>query len=525
MPTISFKLKNAKTLDTIDLPDGKPFTILDLKFRIAQTKRLGGLDFDFKIRNSSGKEQKKESDPVVPGETYVAVRINAKGKGLRARLKANGMPTSLPTAKTKPAIVAKAVSPATIHSLAKPPTSKASTPATTTNNSPQAASPPKPAPVVQQNEEDKDEDEIIADILLSEHVAPRVGPRIAGGATGPGAPKPWTGGGPPASSSFSNDKPKRPLPPGYRCNRCHKQGHLIEDCPTKDTQEVYVRVKSGRGIPLQHLEPIDDIEAVDPNEKRTVVKQNNLYYFLREELSSLARKVKGLDSVEGVPKDLICVIDHKLAVEAIQFGCCDATASYSNAVKAVKKVNANGEKFKCPACGERCTPHDLYPAEDIRRRIAELLRRRRRGEDVETAPSAKPSDSASHKQAAVVTVDTSDQASNGSKIASPAQKSIRDAYASGGATFFGQQGSASPIAPTSGSNGSGSPPQYRPHHDSGVPAAGQRFVSGPHATQHPPPRWFHNPPPFMTPAVSSCFVLDSFLFLQYIMIITCRFLH
>eukprot|EP00750_Incisomonas_marina_P030251 INCI7439.1.p1 GENE.INCI7439.1~~INCI7439.1.p1 ORF type:complete len:568 (+),score=100.85 INCI7439.1:467-2170(+) len=384
MATITFKLKNAKSLDTVELPsDGKAFTILDLKFRIAQTKKLGGLDFDFKIRDTEGKEYKNEDEVVVAGTSFIAVRTNAKGAGLRARLRKRGMPTSI---KAKPSAQKPSPAPAPRAAPApapKPaPVSQVETPASKAQK-PSAAHQNAPA-VPQRTDDDDDDDdaaENIQDILSSEPVATRAGPRIAGGATA--ATKPWAGGGTqPTAENFHRERPKRPLPPGYRCNRCHQEGHLIEDCPARDTQEEHIRVKPAKGIPMQHLEKIPDILMVDPHETRTVVKQNNEYFFVKEDLVSLTRRAQGLDSLEGVPKEMICVIDHKLAVDAIKFDCCEATASYKNAARAVMRPNAQGQKFRCPACGERCTPDDLVPAEDLRRRIAELLRQKRTGQPV-----------------------------------------------------------------------------------------------------------------------------------------------
>lgn len=277
---VTFKLKNAKSLDTVELPsDGKAFTILDLKFRIAQTKKLGGLDFDFKIRDTEGKEYKNEEEAVVAGTSFIAVRMNAKGAGLRARLRKRGMPTSIktkPTAqKPSPASAPRAAAPAPapkpapvsqVETLAPKAPKSSFAHQTTTTAAPQRAD----------DEDDDDEDdaaENIQDILSSEPVATRAGPRIAGGATA-ATTKPWAGGGtqPTADSFHHRERPKRPMPPGYRCNRCHQEGHLIEDCPA---EEDHIRVKPAKGIPMQHLEKIPDILMVDPHETRTVVKQNN----------------------------------------------------------------------------------------------------------------------------------------------------------------------------------------------------------------------------------------------------------
>ena len=68
-----------------------------------------------------------------------------------------------------------------------------------------------------------------------------------------------------------------------------------------------VSVVLWQGIPLQHLELIEDIEAVDPFDTRSVVRQNGEYYFVRDCTDSLRRKAAGLDSLEGVPKEMICV--------------------------------------------------------------------------------------------------------------------------------------------------------------------------------------------------------------------------
>ncbi|ORY35195.1 DWNN-domain-containing protein [Rhizoclosmatium globosum] len=322
MSIVFYKFKAAKDFDQAVF-DGLGISVFDLKKEIMVKKKLGkGLDFDLLVFNAQTNDEYPDDNQVIPRNTSILVvrRPAAKqGRGTASRYVMGGM---------GPAVVA--------------PISSSSTTAADTGKPDMTEEERMEA--MFKNQEDsisRQQDEMVAN-------RPQQGFGNRGGFGTRGGHNAGTGsfrgahrGGMEGGSGTYHGivtYMNRPLPPGYVCFRCGKQGHHIAQCPTiGDVNYDRPKLKKTTGIPQMFLKVVDEKESglgtangpdgglmVSQEGKIVVATTNDAAW---NKIASSARSFGGLGDVHKmapVLPEFKCGICLKNMKAAVNVTCCNA---------------------------------------------------------------------------------------------------------------------------------------------------------------------------------------------------------
>lgn len=175
--------------------------------------------------------------------------------------------------------------------------------------------------------------------------------------------------------------PDRPLPKGYICHRCNKEGHWIYDCPTNDdpTFVPKPKLKKTTGIPRSFLErvektDIDDDESgeakgymIDADGNRVRVKTDTASWEkeqARQKAAAASKQAAEQENIELLQLGLECPIDHRLFEVPTKTPCCSKTYCYQCIEDALIEND-----LVCPNCGKEVLIDALLPDNDMALKI------------------------------------------------------------------------------------------------------------------------------------------------------------
>ncbi|KAI9725598.1 MAG: hypothetical protein M1828_003086 [Chrysothrix sp. TS-e1954] len=351
--SVFFKFKSQKEPSRVAF-DGTGISVFELKREIITLSRLGdGTDFDLSIYNQDTNEAYDDDTTLVPRSTSVIARRlppPKPGQGRAARYVSGKMPLAARNShrleKSQPASTLPRIS----------------TPVTTAVSNGGAP----------QTEQQKIEAMMRAGSDQWELEKQRMADQTQFYRPG-GLRKP-------------KDVPNHPPPDTYKCHRCLKRGHWIQECPTNNDPawDNQPRVKRSTGIPNSRLQKIDasalDAEdglTDDPTQpvsvmlnadgERVIAVPDQAswdQYKAKAEASASRQDESAIGNKELQDRGLECPLDKRLFVEPMKTPCCGTT--YCN--DCIENALVNNDLL-CPGCSKDLLIDNLVADEDINAKI------------------------------------------------------------------------------------------------------------------------------------------------------------
>ncbi|KAI9343155.1 hypothetical protein BDR26DRAFT_1006403 [Obelidium mucronatum] len=389
---VFYKFKSAKDYDQA-IFDGLGISVFDLKKEIMVKKKLGkGLDFDLVVSNAQTNDEYPDDNQVIPRNTSILVlrRPAAKhGRGTAARYvggfggaAAAAAPIQTATSGTAAAAPSLAFGVNTGGLFGGGGAAADRTPAApvgelTEDEKMQAMFRSQDAQITRQQDE-----------MLASRPAFAARGGGPGGFRGGGSFRGARGGGEAGASETWGGHAhyvNRPLPPGYVCFRCGKQGHHIAQCPTiGDVNYDRPKLKKTTGIPKMFLKEIDEAESglgtehgpegglmVSQTGKIVVATTNDDAW---TKLSSTARAFGGVGDVHKmapVLPEYKCSLCSKNMKNAVQAPCCE-TSFCDECIE--EQLRDGSPQFQCPSCKKELFPDTLRPNTSLRSSIDKYLK-------------------------------------------------------------------------------------------------------------------------------------------------------
>ncbi|KAJ3009991.1 UNVERIFIED_CONTAM: hypothetical protein HDU68_002382 [Siphonaria sp. JEL0065] len=392
MSVVFYKFKSAKDYDQAVF-DGLGISVFDLKKEIMVKKKLGkGLDFDLVVSNAQTNDEYPDDNQVIPRNTSILVlrRPAAKhGRGTASRYVGGvgsvaAAPIATSTSSTGGGFSSGfSVNTGGLFGQHSTPSDNAAADA-----GPELTEEERMQQMFKNQEEQitKQQDEMVANRPQGAGFGNRggfsrggAGGSFRGGRGGgeTGGSETWGG----HSSHYMN----RPLPPGYVCFRCGKQGHHIAQCPTiGDINYDRPKLKKTTGIPKMFLKEIDEKESglgtangpegglmVSQSGKIVVATTNDDAW---TKLSSTARSFGGVGDVHKmapVLPEFKCSLCSKNMKNAVQAPCCNISFC-DDCIE--EQLRDGTPQFQCPSCRQELFPDTLRPNAALRASIDRYLK-------------------------------------------------------------------------------------------------------------------------------------------------------
>ncbi|KAK9878753.1 hypothetical protein WA026_023733 [Henosepilachna vigintioctopunctata] len=303
--SVHYKFKSALEYDTIAF-DGLHISVKDLKNAIIQQKRIGkSTDFDLQVTNAQTKEVYSDENVQIPKNTSLLIaRIPNVAQSKQKQWEGYGGDSSPALKADEAGPVAKATDLSTLD-----------------------------AP---------EDDKIRAMISQStQEYDPSNYQKIRG----------------------SNQM--GPVPPSYRCYKCHQTGHWIKDCTLAQGGEA-VEIKKSTGIPQSFMVPVEGPQVpgamMTPNGSYAVPVLDHQAYNFKPVPAPIVHELK-----PDIPEDLVCSICSDLLTDAVMIPCC----GNSFCDECIRFFLLESEDHECPDCPEKdISPGNLIPNRFLRKSVA-----------------------------------------------------------------------------------------------------------------------------------------------------------
>lgn len=156
-----------------------------------------------------------------------------------------------------------------------------------------------------------------------------------------------------------------PVPPSYRCYKCHQTGHWIKDCPLGQGVEN-VDIKKSTGIPHSFMVPVEG-----PQVPGAMMMSNGQYAVPALDYQAYSQKNPAPAATSApkpeIPEDLLCSICSDLLTDAVMIPCC----GNSFCDECIRGVLLESEDHECPDCHEKdISPATLIPNRFLRKSVA-----------------------------------------------------------------------------------------------------------------------------------------------------------
>lgn len=302
--SVHYRFKSALEYDTITF-DGLHISVKDLKNSIIQQKRIGrSTDFDLRITNAQTQEVYEDENTLIPKNTSLLI----------ARI-----PVSVPKQKQWEGYGGNDTPPAKVDEVG--PIGKAMDLASL-----DAPEDDKIKAMMSQSTQDYDP---------SNYVKIRGANQVG------------------------------PVPPSYRCYKCHQNGHWIKECPLGQGVEP-LEIKKSTGIPQSFMIPVEG-----PQVPGAMMMSNGQYAVPALDMQAYNHKSSGPAPVQEpkpeIPEDLLCSICSDLLTDAVMIPCC----GNSFCDECIRTVLLESEDHECPDCHEKdISPATLIPNRFLRKSVA-----------------------------------------------------------------------------------------------------------------------------------------------------------
>ncbi|CAH0564594.1 unnamed protein product [Brassicogethes aeneus] len=304
--SVHYKFKSALDYDTVTF-DGLHISVKDLKNSIIQQKRIGkSTDFDLQVTNAQTKEEYEDENALIPKNTSLLIaRIPIAAQSKNKQWEGYGGDSTPPAKLEDGGPMSRT---ADLSCLNAPEDEKINA-------------------MMSQSTQDYDP---------SNYIKIRGANQVG------------------------------PVPPNYRCYKCHQTGHWIKDCPLAQGSEP-IEIKKSTGIPRSFMVPVEGPQVpgamMTPNGSYAVPVLDHQAYNEKPAPAQAQQE----DSSTEIPEDLLCSICHDLLTDAVMIPCC----GNSFCDECIRSALLESEDHECPDCREKdISPGTLIPNRFLRTSVA-----------------------------------------------------------------------------------------------------------------------------------------------------------
>ncbi|XP_049819824.1 E3 ubiquitin-protein ligase RBBP6 isoform X2 [Aethina tumida] len=302
--SVHYKFKSALDYDTVTF-DGLHISVKDLKNSIIQQKRIGkSTDFDLQVTNAQTKEEYNDETALIPKNTSLLIaRVPVAAQNKNKQWEGYGGDNTPPAKVDDGGPIARTADLACLN----------------------APEDEKIIAMMSQSTQDYDPSNYM---------------KIRGA------------------------NQMGPVPPNYRCYKCHQTGHWIKDCPLAQGSEP-IEIKKSTGIPRSFMVPVDGPQVpgamMTPNGSYAVpVLDHEAYNKIQAPAPVQEPKME-------IPEDLVCSICSDLLSDAVMIPCC----GNSFCDECIRSCLLESEDHECPDCHEKdISPGTLIPNRFLRTSVA-----------------------------------------------------------------------------------------------------------------------------------------------------------
>ncbi|VEN43520.1 unnamed protein product [Callosobruchus maculatus] len=303
--SVHYKFKSALEYDTVTF-DGLHISVKDLKNAIIQQKRIGkSTDFDLQVTNAQTKEVYVDDNVLIPKNTSLLIARIPVTAQKQKQWEGYGGDNTPPTKLDEGGPITKATD---LSSLDAPEDDKIKA-------------------MMSQSTQDYD---------------------------------------PSNYQKIRGANQMGPVPPNYKCYKCHQGGHWIKDC-TFSLGSDPIEIKKSTGIPKSFMVPVDGPQV--PGAMMTPNGQYAVPLLDHQAYNQMVPPAPAAEPKPEIPEDLICSICNDLLTDAVMIPCC----GNSFCDECIRFVLLDSEDHECPDCHEKdISPDTLIPNRFIRTSVGKF---------------------------------------------------------------------------------------------------------------------------------------------------------